>query len=127
MAQIKKIIGLTVFYFMCGRSLKGLCTIYLIISRKTNSQIYSTQHCLICMLEMWEVTMDEEGYVCAIFMDLSKAFDTLNHNLLITKLEAYGFKRESLLFMKSYLKLVSAIFYQIFVFHQMIALQNYEK
>ena len=36
-------------------------------------------------------------------MGLSKAFDTLNHNLLITKLEAYGFEKESLSFMKSYL------------------------
>ena len=37
-------------------------------------------------------------------MDLSKAFDTLNHNLLIAKLGAYGFERDSLSFMKSYLK-----------------------
>ena len=37
-------------------------------------------------------------------MDLSKAFETLNHNLLIAKLGAYGFERDSLSFMKSYLK-----------------------
>ena len=36
-------------------------------------------------------------------MDLSKAFDTLNHNLFIAKLGAYGFERDSLSFMKSYL------------------------
>ena len=40
--------------------------------------------------------------VCAMFIEVSKAFDTLNHNLLIDKLEAYGFERESLSFMKSY-------------------------
>ena len=33
-------------------------------------------------------------------MDLSKAFDTLNHKLLIVKLGAYGFERDSLSFMK---------------------------
>ena len=55
------------------------------------------------MLEMWKNTLDKGGYVSAIFMDLSKAFDTLNHNLLIAKLGAYGFERNSLSFMKNYL------------------------
>ena len=36
-------------------------------------------------------------------MDLSKAFDTLDHSLLIAKLEAYGFDNLSLEFMKIYL------------------------
>ena len=65
---------------------------------------HSTQHCLMSMLEMWKNTLDKGGYVSAIFMDLSKAFDTLNHNLLIAKLGAYGFERDSLSFMKNYLK-----------------------
>ena len=68
--------------------------------RKNNS----TQHCLMSMLEMWKNTLDKEGYISAIFMDLSKAFDTLNLNLLIAKLGAYGFERDSLSFMKNYLK-----------------------
>ena len=55
------------------------------------------------MLEMWKNTLEKRGYVSTVFMDLSKAFDTLNHNLLITKLGAYGFERDSLSFMKSYL------------------------
>ena len=38
-----------------------------------------------------------------MFMEISKAFDTLNHNLLIDNLETYGFEKESLSFMKSYL------------------------
>ena len=36
-------------------------------------------------------------------MELSKAFDTLNHDLLIAKLSAYGFDKNSLLLIKSYL------------------------
>jgi len=64
---------------------------------------HSTQHCLMCMLEMWKKTLDKGGYVCAIFMDLSKAFDTLNHNLIIAKLGAYGFGSKALSYMKSYL------------------------
>ena len=56
------------------------------------------------MLDMWKNTLDNGGYVSAIFMDLSKAFDTLKRKLLIAKLGAYGFERDSLSFMKSYLK-----------------------
>ena len=47
--------------------------------------------------------MDKEGYICAIFMDLSKAFATLNHNLSIAKLGAVGFETDALRYMKSYL------------------------
>ena len=65
---------------------------------------HSTQHCLMSMLDMWKNTLDNGGYVSAIFMDLSKAFDTLKRKLLIAKLGAYGFERDSLSFMKSYLK-----------------------
>ena len=36
-------------------------------------------------------------------MDLSKAFDTLNHDLLIAKLHAYGFDKSALKLIKSYL------------------------
>ena len=55
------------------------------------------------MTEKWKKTLDKGGYICAIFMDLSKAFDTLNHNLLITKLGAYGFDTKALYHIKSYL------------------------
>ena len=45
------------------------------------SKNHSTQYCLMSMLKMLKNTLDK-GYVSATFMDLSKAFDTLNHNLL---------------------------------------------
>ena len=37
-------------------------------------------------------------------MDLSKAFDTINHDLLLTKLKTYGLSKEALSLMCSYLK-----------------------
>ena len=57
---------------------------------------FSTLQVLILMLEKWKAILDKKGYASAILMDLSKAFDTLNHDLLIAKLHAYGFSEESL-------------------------------
>ena len=48
----------------------------------------SIQHSLVNMLEKWKNTLDKGSFVCAIFMDLSKAFDTMNHDLLIAKVGA---------------------------------------
>ena len=65
---------------------------------------YNTQYCLAYMLEKWKSTLDKDKHVGTVSMDLSKAFDTINHDLLITKLEAYGFSTNALLFMLSYLQ-----------------------
>ena len=53
---------------------------------------YSTQHALLSMLEKWKESLDKGGYGGGILMDLSKAFDILDHELLIAKLHAYGFE-----------------------------------
>ena len=66
-------------------------------------QGYSVQHALIVLLEKLCVSLDNKGYSGAILMDLSKAFDTLNHDLLIAKLHAYGFSKNALILIKSYL------------------------
>ena len=47
--------------------------------------------------------LDNKQHVIAIFLDLSKAFDTIDHNLLLIKLEKYGFSKRALALMKNYL------------------------
>ena len=65
---------------------------------------YNTQCCLTYMLEKWKNTLNKGKHLRAVFIDLSKAFDTINHDLLIAKLESYGFSTNALLFILSYLK-----------------------
>ena len=56
------------------------------------------------MLEEWKRWIGNGSYVSALFMDLSKAFDTINHDLMLAKLKAYGFSTNALNLMHSYLK-----------------------
>ena len=64
---------------------------------------HSTQHCLSVMLERWKSALDKNKIAGALLTDLSKAFDCLNHELLIAKLDAYGFSHTALAFLYSYL------------------------
>ena len=66
-------------------------------------KVYSAQHALIYLLEKWRISLDKGGYGGGIFMDLSKAFDTIDHDLPITKLHAYGSDKKALKLVKSYL------------------------
>ena len=64
---------------------------------------FNAQHALLSMLEKWRASLDKGGYVGAVLMALSKAFDTISHDLLIAKLHAYDFDKDALKLMKSYL------------------------
>ena len=64
---------------------------------------FSAEHALIRLIEKWRATLDRKGYAGAVLMDLSKAFDTINHDLLIAKLHAYGFHKNALEVILNYL------------------------
>ena len=49
------------------------------------------------------MTLDKGGYAGALLMDLSKAFDCMDHELLLAKLHAYGFGKDALKMIYSYL------------------------
>ena len=58
---------------------------------------------LLVMIEKWKTILNEKFKLGALFMDLLKAFDTLDHSLLLAKSSAYGFDNNSLSFVRSYL------------------------
>ena len=64
---------------------------------------YSAQHCLLAMLEKWKSAVDNKRNFGALLTDLSKAFDCLPHDLLLAKLNAYGFSLPALRLVQSYL------------------------
>ena len=65
---------------------------------------YSTNHVLLRLIETWKAALDSNLFRGAVFMNLLKAFDSTPHNLLIAKLQAYGFSFETLTFLNSYLR-----------------------
>ena len=64
---------------------------------------FIVQHALLVMVEKWKESIDKGGFAAGVLMDLSKAFDTINHALLIAKLYAYGFSLSSLEIIYDYL------------------------
>ena len=54
-------------------------------------------------IKSWRQSFDSRRYSRAVLMDLSKAFDTINHELLIAKRHTYGFNKESVELILDYL------------------------
>ena len=76
--QLSKYIEKFLSLFMCGYK-KG----------------FHTQAALLGLVEKWKASLDKKWYAGAILMDLSKAVDTINHESLLAKLNAYGFDNKN--------------------------------
>ena len=66
-------------------------------------QKHSTNHALIDITETIRSALDNKKYVCGVFVDLQKPFDTVNHEILVAKLDHYGIRGVANNWFSSYL------------------------
>ena len=64
---------------------------------------FSRQQCVLAMLEKWKRSIDKSKTFGTLLTDLSKAFDCLDNELLIAKINAYGFTLPALKLIQNHL------------------------
>ena len=64
---------------------------------------HSTQHAILDIVNTILQNMDNGKFSCGVFIDLKKAFDTVNHEILLAKLENYGIRGVINSWFRSYL------------------------
>ena len=65
--------------------------------------LYSTVSALIQMCDDWSDSMDKGKLTGVVFLDIRKAFDSVDHSVLLEKVQCYGVADRKLMWLKSYL------------------------
>ena len=63
----------------------------------------STEHAIVQLIDQIRNRFESKRYTLVVLVDLPKAFDTVNHKIIISKLENYGIRGKNLLWFISYL------------------------
>ena len=64
---------------------------------------HSTNHAIISIIQKIQEAIKDNKFAIGVFIDLQKAFDTVNHSILLEKLNHYGISGISNTWFKSYL------------------------
>ena len=64
---------------------------------------HSTATALLDATNSWYINMDRKMFNLVVLIDLKKAFDTVDHEILLKKIEVYGIKGDALSVLTSYL------------------------
>ena len=64
---------------------------------------FSTDKCLIHLTDYFKLQMNEGNYVGMVLLDLQQAFDTVDHNIFLMKLEGIGLNQDVVRWFRSYL------------------------
>jgi hypothetical protein len=70
---------------------------------------HSTQSLLLYCTDKWYKSLDCREYAAVLFLDVSKAFDTVNHALILSKLQLLSLSSSSLSWFKSYISNLSQV------------------
>ena len=64
---------------------------------------HSTEYAILETIDKFKTALDHNMLTCGIFLDFSKAFDTINHQILLSKMFKYGVRGTPFTWFSSYL------------------------
>ena len=80
-----------------------LCNNLLVPNQSGFRPLHSCETALLNLINFYQKCIDSDNMICCILLDFRKAFDIIDHDILLTKLKAYNINGKSYELFKSYL------------------------